>query len=51
MLVIKNVSALHYCTIKMSERFYDGVEREREWMWMGGRGEMNQCISLPQSRV
>lgn len=30
MLVIKNVSALHYCTIKMSERFYDGVERERE---------------------
>lgn len=28
MLVIKNVSALHYCTIKMSERVYDGVERE-----------------------
>lgn len=30
MLVIKNVSALHYYTIKMSERFYGGVERERD---------------------
>ncbi len=38
----------------MSERCYGGVERERERervMWMGGRGEMNQCISLPQSGV
>lgn len=42
MLVIKNVSALHYCTIKMSERFYGGVERERERDDVDGRERRNE---------
>lgn len=48
MLVIKNVSALHYCTIKMSERFYDG-ERERvrergEGLYVDRRQKRNKPV-------